>query len=121
MIGSEGPPSRPKNGVSPPESKRSRAYDIAAGCPALDHLAAFEVGRDLHLDKSGFAQPGFDPLGRSGTGDAAAQQGGIGSQFGRQWCDVDDIGDREPAAGFEDAKGLPEYLLLDRHKIDHAI
>ena len=45
----------------------------ASGRPALDHLAAFEVGRDAHLDKAGFAEPSFDALGRSRTGDAAAE------------------------------------------------
>ena len=48
-------------------------FDTAAGRPALDHLAAFEVGLDAHLDKAGFAQPSFNALGRSRTGDAAAE------------------------------------------------
>src|SRR6516164_11180001 len=38
-------------------------FDTAAGRPALDHLAAFEVGLDAHFDKPGFAQPSFNTLG----------------------------------------------------------
>src|SRR6516165_12027399 len=87
-------------------------FDPAARRPALDHLAAFEVGRDADLDKTGFAQPSFNSLGRSRTSDAAAEECRIGSQLGRQWRDVDDIRDGEPAARLEHPKRLTKYLLL---------
>ena len=43
-------------------------FDTAAGRPALDHLATFEVGCDAGLDKAGFPQPAFNALGQCRTG-----------------------------------------------------
>ena len=46
---------------------------------------------------------------------------GSACSFGRQRRDVDDVGDRQPAARLQHAERLAEHLRLVRHQVDHAV
>src|SRR5437588_578958 len=83
-------------------------FNVSAGRPGLDELAAFGFRRDADINKSGARKPTFNALRRRSTRNAAAQQRGIRLQLDRQRSGIDDVRHGEPPGALEDAKGFAE-------------